>query len=156
MDWSHLFEYLGKAVSTAAAVAGAWWAIEKWRKRYEHFPRVYFEVAVNFIGIKDEQILVELVATLENRGVVPLKIRNFTFKLLGIKESDTLERGGKEILGGHLKTGQSRTGQNRPVRRAPQARGFYRIGGRVRKSAVTGGIAAGPVGDDAEAAAGRK
>jgi hypothetical protein len=59
-------------------------------------------------------------------------------------------------LGGHLKTGQSWTGQNRPVGRAPQARGFYRIGGRVRKSAVTGGIAAGPVGDDAEAAAGRK
>jgi hypothetical protein len=99
MDWSHLFELLGKAVSALAAAAGAWWAIEKWRKRDEHFPRVYFEVSVNFIGIMAEQFVVELAASLENKGVVPLKIHDFTFRLLGLKDTDPLARGGEEIRG---------------------------------------------------------
>lgn len=99
MDSSQLFEFLGKSVSALAAVAGAWWAFEKWRKRDEHFPRVFFEVMVNFIGSKDGQLIVELVATLENKGVVPLKIKNFTFKLLGLKAADPLVRGGEEVRG---------------------------------------------------------
>jgi hypothetical protein len=99
MDPTQLFEFLGKAVTAVAAVIGAWWAVEKWRKRDEHFPRVQFEVSVNFLGSKDEHLLVELIATLENTGLVPLKIRNFSFKLLGLKVTDALARGGKEIRG---------------------------------------------------------
>jgi hypothetical protein len=99
MQWSNIFEAFGKAVSVLAAAAGGWWAIEKWRKRDEHFPRVFFEVGVNFIGDRDGQIVAELVATLENKGVVPLKIRRFNFKLLGLKTPDALVRGGAEIRG---------------------------------------------------------
>ena len=90
MDWPQVFELFGKAVAGLAAVVGAWWAFEKWRTRDEHFPRVYFEVSVNFLGTKDEQLLVELIAILENKGLVPLKIRNFSFKLLGLKVTDPL------------------------------------------------------------------
>lgn len=97
MEWSHLFELLGKTVSVLAAIAGAWWAIEKWRKRDEHFPRIEFEVGVNFVGSKDGQLVVELFGTLDNKGVVPLKIRNFTFKLMGLKETDELRRGDDDI-----------------------------------------------------------
>lgn len=99
MDWSALFEVLGRAVTAFAAVAGAWWAVEKWRARDEHFPRIYFEVSVNFLGYKDEQMVVELIATLENKGVVPLRVRNFAFRLRGLKKTDPLTRGGKEIRG---------------------------------------------------------
>jgi len=99
MDWSQLFEFLGKAVTAGAAIVGAWWALEKWRKRDEHFPRVFFEVSANFLGSKDEHVLVELIATLENKGVVPLKIRNFSFKLLGLRASDPWVRGSKEMRG---------------------------------------------------------
>ena len=99
MDWSQLFEFLGKAVTAGAAVVGAWWAFETWRRRDEHFPRVFFEVSANFLGSKDKHVLVELIATLENKGVVPLKIRNFSFKLLGLRATDPWVRGGKEIRG---------------------------------------------------------
>jgi hypothetical protein len=99
MDWSAIFELLGKVASVLAALAGGWWAFEKWHKREEHFPRVYFEVAVNFLGSSQGQIIAELVATLENKGVVPLKIRAFTFKLLGLRTQDTLASGGPEIRG---------------------------------------------------------
>jgi hypothetical protein len=99
MDLSHLFEFIGKAVSAMAALAGGWWAFEKWRRRDEHFPRVYFEVTVKFIGSKDGQIVLELLASLENKGVVPLKIKHFAFKLLGLKEADPLSRGGPDVRG---------------------------------------------------------
>jgi hypothetical protein len=97
MDWTELFSIIGKITSTALALAGSWWAFEKWRKRDEHFPRVWFEVSINFIGAQDGQIICELVATLENKGVVPLKIRDFTFVLRGLADSDPLERGGPRI-----------------------------------------------------------
>ena len=97
MDWTALFSLIGKTVSGALAAAGAWWAFEKWRKRDEHFPRVAFEVSVNFIGAKNDQIVCELVAVLENKGVVPLKIREFTFVLRGLADSDPIERGGEAI-----------------------------------------------------------
>jgi len=99
MDMSSLFEGVGKLTSVAAALAGVWWGFEKWRRRDEHFPRVYFEVGVNFIGRKEQQFIVELVATLENKGVVPLKIKPFTFKLLGLMKSDAISRGGAAIRG---------------------------------------------------------
>lgn len=99
MDWSQLFEFLGKAVTAAAAVVGTWWAFEKWRRRDEHFPRVFFEVSANFLGSNDDHVLVELLATLENKGVVPLKIRNFSFKLFGLRATDPWVRGGNEMRG---------------------------------------------------------
>ena len=41
-----------------------------------------------------------LIAILENKGLVPLKIRNFSFKLLGLKVTDPFDYlGGKEIRG---------------------------------------------------------
>lgn len=99
MDWAPVFELLGKCISTVAAIGGGWWAIEKWRRREEHFPRIYFEVSANFLGLKDDHIVTELIATLENKGVVPLKIKSFTFQLRGLKISDPIEQGGPECRG---------------------------------------------------------
>lgn len=97
MDWTMTFEFIGKGVSVVAAIAGGWWAIEKWRKRDEHFPRIYFEVSANFIGVQKGQFVTELVPTLDNKGIVPLKVKDFSFKLLGLKETDHLEKGGEEV-----------------------------------------------------------
>jgi len=97
MDWTELFSTLGKITSALLGAAGAWWAFEKWKKRDEHFPRVEFEVSVNFVGVKNDVVVCELVATLENKGVVPLKIREFTFVLRGLAETDQIRRGGSNI-----------------------------------------------------------
>ena len=99
MEWAAFFETFGKIASAAAAVAGGWWAFEKWRQRDEHFPRVRFEVSVNFVGQTRGHVIAELVASLENKGVVPLKIRDFSFKLLGLKVDDDLNVGGEAIRG---------------------------------------------------------
>jgi len=99
VDVSSLFELIGKAVTGAAALAGAWWAFEKWLKRDEHFPRMFFEVTAAFLGVQDGQHVVEVVATLENKGVVPLKIKNFGFILRGLRASSQLKRGDQSVRG---------------------------------------------------------
>lgn len=97
MNWPALFELIGKAISACAAAAGAWWALDKWRRRDEHFPRIYFEVSINFLGEHESQTVVELVAVLANNGVVPLRIHELGFEVLGLKSTDPLVRGGPDI-----------------------------------------------------------
>jgi hypothetical protein len=97
MDWNDLFSIGGKVTSASLAAAGAWWAFEKWRKQDELFPRVAFEVSVTFVGVKSDHVICELLSTLENKGVVPLKIREFTFVLRGLADTDEIKRGGQEI-----------------------------------------------------------
>ncbi len=99
MDWSHTFEIIGKIVTGVAALAGAWWAFIKWRKQDALFPRINFEVSANFVGVQDDHIVTELVAVLENKGEVPLKIRHFSFKLRGLGRSAAIEKGSEAIRG---------------------------------------------------------
>jgi hypothetical protein len=95
-ELSTLIEF-GKLLTTLIAVAAAVWAFQKWRARDELFPRVFFEVSINFIGTRDDEIVCELVTILENKGIVPLKLRNMSFAVRGLFVSDALERGGEEI-----------------------------------------------------------
>ena len=99
MDASTLFELIGKGVTAAGAIAGGWWAFEKWRRRDQHFPRMFFEVTANFPGMQNGQWVVEVVALLENKGVVPLEIKSFGFELRGLLITSALERGDDSIRG---------------------------------------------------------
>lgn len=93
MEISQLFEYLGKGISLIAAIFGFYWAFERWRKREEHFPRINFDLEVEIIDHKNGQIIINVISTLENRGHVPLKIKEFVCELRGLTESDSLELG---------------------------------------------------------------
>ncbi len=95
-ELSNLIEF-GKLLTALVAIAAAVWAFQKWRARDELFPRVFFEVSINFIGKRDDQIICELVAVLENKGIVPLKLRNMIFVVKGLLASGTLESGGDDI-----------------------------------------------------------
>ncbi len=97
MNWSQNFELIGKIVTGVAAPAGAWWAFMKWRKQDALFPRINFEVSANFVGVQGDHIVTELVAVLENKGEVPLKIRHFSFKLRGLDSSAAVAKGSEAI-----------------------------------------------------------
>jgi hypothetical protein len=98
MELGTVIEF-GTLLTTVAAVVAAFWAFRKWRARDELFPRVEFNVAVNFIGAKDGSVVCELVAVLENKGVTPIRIRHLRFLLRGLERQDKLEHGGPEIRG---------------------------------------------------------
>ncbi|BDX06507.1 hypothetical protein [Planctobacterium marinum] len=88
---------LVKSLSALVAVLGGLWAVYKFYKRDEHFPRVQFDVDINFIGEKSEQHIIEVVAYLENKGVVPIKLTELEFSLRGLKHDDKLIEGDKSI-----------------------------------------------------------
>jgi len=88
-----------KIIAFAALTIGAWWGVVKYLKRDEHFPRVGFEVSANFVGNQDGKVLFEVIAQLENKGVVPLKINDLKFKVRGLYENDEIEKGDDSIRG---------------------------------------------------------
>jgi hypothetical protein len=92
-----LIDTASNIIAFAALVIGAWWGIVKFLKRDEHFPRVMFEVSANFVGVQDNQILFEVLAVIENKGVVPLKINDFNFKVRALHSNDSLNEGGISI-----------------------------------------------------------
>lgn len=94
-----IIDISSKIIAFAALIIGAWWGIVKYLKREEHFPRVGFEVSANFIGNQDGKVLIEVLAQLENKGVVPLKINDLKFKVRCLYENDEIERGDDSIRG---------------------------------------------------------
>lgn len=84
-------------VTAALVIITAAWGIVKWRKRDEHFPRVSFDISAEFHGVQDNKIVTEVIAELENKGVVPLKIRCFTFKVQAIRRGKSLTVGDEKV-----------------------------------------------------------
>jgi hypothetical protein len=94
---AEFFEFMGKAATLIATIIAGWWGIVSWRKRNELFPRVYFEVSANFVGRHREKLVTEIVAVLENKGIVPLKIKHFGFKVRALTKDDALVLGDEKI-----------------------------------------------------------
>jgi hypothetical protein len=92
-------DIVSKIVSFAVLLVGVWWGIVKFLRRDEHFPHIFFEVSANFVGIQDNQILFEVLALLENKGVVPIKIKDLSFKVRRLFEHDQIEEGDASIRG---------------------------------------------------------
>ena len=86
-----LIDIGSKIIAFAALIIGAWWGVVKYLKRDEHFPRVVFEVSANFVGKQDGKMIYEVLAQLENKGVVPLKIKDLKFKVRGLYEEDGVQ-----------------------------------------------------------------
>jgi hypothetical protein len=82
---------LGSISSLLIAAAGGIWALYKWRRSDELFPRIYFEVSCNFLGPHQTETVTEVIATIENRGLVPLRLYEFSFGMHGLKRSDDVD-----------------------------------------------------------------
>ncbi len=81
---------------SAAVIAGAW-AIAKVLRRHEHRARIEFSVDISFVGIQGTDWLIEVVALVDNKGLVRHTIENFSFHLRTIQSSDELAEGGPKI-----------------------------------------------------------
>lgn len=76
-------------IKLVVLVAGAVWAVCKWRRREEHFPRIALDVQARFIEADPGRPWVlEIVATIENKGLVPIKIKDFGFSLRVLRKAD--------------------------------------------------------------------
>lgn len=97
MDPATLFLMIGKATAAIVPLAGAIWAIRKWLKKEELFPRIVFNIDAEVIGEQDNKIILDIIATIENKGMVPLKIKEFNYELTGIKRDESLTKNHSDV-----------------------------------------------------------
>lgn len=97
MSFPEVVSFLGGVSSLSIALAGGAWALWKWRRTDELFPRVFFEVTCNFVGRHKGETVTEVVATIENKGVTPLRLYEFTFGVNGLKETDEIDNSDPRI-----------------------------------------------------------
>ncbi len=90
-DWHEIAALIESAVKTLAIVAGGLWAFWRYVYQGEFKRRISFNVEVNFVAPDGEFWLVEVVAVVENKGLVTHQIESFGFKLRCIYPDDGVE-----------------------------------------------------------------
>ena len=88
---------LESLVTIGAIIVGAYFAYVKWVRRAEHNPRLEFSVDISFVGVHQDMWLVELLAHVENKGLVRHSITEFTFDLRGLDPEDPVKQGDSKI-----------------------------------------------------------
>jgi hypothetical protein len=75
------------------------WRREDQRRREEraHVPRVDFGVDVRFVGAHQDAWITEILAFIDNKGLVKYTTQSFSFELRALLESDSLGLGGESI-----------------------------------------------------------
>lgn len=93
--WKEIAEGVESIVRTVAVVLGGGWAFWRYVYQGEFKRRVAFNVDVNFVAGHGDRWLVELLATVDNKGLVTHQIADFGFKLRCIYPEDGAEDAGK-------------------------------------------------------------
>ncbi|MGK3186188.1 hypothetical protein ACCW92_01115 [Enterobacter soli] len=95
--YSQFYVIISGLVTFSASSFGLYCAFEKWIKRKEHFPRINFDINVEIIDFIDNCVIINVISILENKGVVPLMIKDFTCELRGILDGGELRLGDDKI-----------------------------------------------------------
>jgi len=94
--WTGVIGSVESIVKIVAVVVGGGWAFWRYVYQGEFKRRVAFNVDVNFVAEHQDVWLVELLASVENKGSVTHQIADFSFKLRCIFPEDAVEETGKK------------------------------------------------------------
>ena len=94
-SWITIVGVIESIVKTVALLIGGAWAFWRYVYQGEFKRRVEFNVDVDFIAEHRDVWLVELVASVQNKGLVTHQIENFSFKLRCIFPEDAVEEAGE-------------------------------------------------------------
>lgn len=84
--------------TTLGIVIGGGWVLWKFVLMREHASRPEFTVGVDFVGVHDGQWLVEVWATMANKGGVVQRMSSLGFDLRILREGDAVQDGDGRIL----------------------------------------------------------
>jgi hypothetical protein len=93
--WMEVTSAVESIVKTAALLVGGGWAFWRYVYQGEFKRRVVFNVDVNFVAEHKDMWHVELLAIVENKGLVTHEIADFGFKLRCICPEDPIEKAEK-------------------------------------------------------------
>jgi hypothetical protein len=84
-------------MTTLAILVGAGWATAKFVQRREAKAKIQFDVDLSVVGRADGKLIVELVAIVENKGLVRHAVSDFIFKLFYLPKGAQIRDGDKRI-----------------------------------------------------------
>ena len=96
-DWVNLIGVLESFVTIIAIVVAGFWGYILFVSRREKEPRAEFEVDITFVGLHQEHWLVEVSATIENKGLVRHPVNNLRVVVRYLLEDDELVEGNERI-----------------------------------------------------------
>jgi hypothetical protein len=82
--------------SLAGVIVGAW-VLWKFIIRREAHPKIQFILELNNVGSVDDKLLVEVVAIVENKGLVRHRLDNFQFDLRYLLQDEKIVEGEEKI-----------------------------------------------------------
>ena len=90
-----------QSVATVASfIVGGIWVYSRYIHQQERYPNIEFSADVQFIGKQDDYWIVELIATVENKGKAQHRMEEFLFDLNAIEkngEVQTSEKWGNQV-----------------------------------------------------------
>jgi hypothetical protein len=92
-QWKTLAEIVQSALTSIGIIAAGLWAL----RRYVFLPRIVFSVDVASVGTHGGETLIEVVGHLENKGLVPYRMRDLRFELRSLHSDDALVEGDQAI-----------------------------------------------------------
>lgn len=90
-----------QSVATVVSfIVGGIWVYSKYIRQQERYPNIEFSADVQFIGKQDDYWIVELIATVENKGKAQHRMEEFLFDLNALPKSakvQTSEKWGNQV-----------------------------------------------------------
>lgn len=82
-------------LTSLAILIGGGWTFWKYVLQREAYPKIQFNIDINFISIQDKQILFEVLLVLKNKGTVRHEIdkESFTLKIRYLTKDDKIIQG---------------------------------------------------------------
>ena len=82
---THWSEIVKNLVESAAILVGGFWTIYRFGLFRERYPKLQLDIDVSFVGIHHNEYIIELCATIENKGLARQRIQDFRFDLRALK-----------------------------------------------------------------------
>jgi len=87
-EWKNLASTLQSFATIASFIIGGIWVYWKFIRQQEKYPNIEFLADIDFIGIQDDWWVVEIIATVDNKGKTQHKMNEFKFDLNAIYTED--------------------------------------------------------------------
>ena len=91
----------GQSIATITSlIVGGIWVYSKYIRQQERYPNIEFSADVQFVGKQQDYWLVELIATVENKGKAQHRMEEFMFDLNALEKGEkvlTSERWGNQV-----------------------------------------------------------
>ena len=90
-DWKNIAAGAQSIATIASFGVGGAWVYIKYIRQQERYPNIEFSADIQFIGKQDGYWIVEVIASVENKGKAQHRMQEFEFDLNGIEQGQPIQ-----------------------------------------------------------------